>query len=101
MVRLAVSEPDNRIYLAEINDKNEIISQEDITDTAIGAVHIHLTRTKNYEKYGCNGYRNTNRLEDFPINSAIAVFDETKYICISRDEYETLKHLAYYKGTDS
>lgn len=86
-MRKLVITPDNTIYWATINEKNNTMNENtriDVTDNALDVVFEHLTNLEGFEKDGFAGYEMN---EDSVI---LCAFKSDRVTYISRDEYNKL-----------
>lgn len=99
-MRKLVITPDNTIYWATVNEKNNTINENtkvDVTDNALEVVLEHLTNLDGFKGEGFAGY-------ELPVvydeNTAIlCAFRSDKVTYITREKYdELLEYKAMYEN---
>lgn len=99
-MRKLVITPDNTIYWATVNEKNNTMNTEtriDVTDNALDVVFEHLTSLEGFEKDGFAAY-------EFPRKDGggaamLCAFDSRKVTFITREKYdELLEYKAMYEA---
>ena len=91
-MRKLVITPDNTIYWATVNEKNNTMNENtrvDVTDNAIDVVFDHLANLEGFREDGFAAYE-LSKTDGKDISAFLCVFDSNRVTFVTRERYEML-----------